>query len=60
MPSSEPQSWTIDELQRELDRFEHELRAAELAEASVRTYADRSRTFVRWLAGEYTPKGPNR
>lgn len=60
MPSSEPQSWTIVELERELDRFAHELKAARLAEASIRTYVDRSRTFVRWLAGGYTPTGPNR
>ena len=59
MSTSEAPSWTIEDLTHELDRFERELRAAGLAEASVRTYADRSRTFVWWLAGEYTPKGPN-
>lgn len=53
------ESWTIAELKRELDRFEMELRAAELAENSVRTYVDRSERFIRWLAGEYTPRGPN-
>lgn len=51
--------WTILELKEALGRFEAELRAAELAENSVRTYIDRSERFVRWLAGEYTPRGPN-
>lgn len=49
-------SWTTAELDRELDRFEAELRAAGLAENSVRTYVDRSRYFVRWLAGDYAPR----
>jgi hypothetical protein len=57
MTSTDSQTWTTAELERELDRFERELRAAELAEASVRTYVDRSRMFIRWLAGEYTPQG---
>ncbi len=47
--------WTVRELRRELERFEQDLRAANLAESSVQTYVDRSRRFVSWLAGEYTP-----
>lgn len=50
-------SWTIQELLDELDRFEREVRAAGLAENSVRTYVDRSRIFVRWLAGDYQFQG---
>jgi hypothetical protein len=50
--------WTVQELQARLRDFERELRAAELAENSVRTYVDRSSVFVRWLAGDYTPQGP--
>jgi hypothetical protein len=53
-----PESWTVDSLEKELRRFEAELRAANLAESSVRTYVDRSAIFVRWLAGEYSPQGP--
>lgn len=49
-------SWTTAELASELDRFEAELREAGLAENSVRTYVDRSRYFVRWLAGDYAPR----
>lgn len=51
-------SWTTHELEQELRRFEAELRAAKLAENSVRTYVDRSAIFVRWLAGDYKPRGP--
>ncbi len=51
-------SWTLEALEKELRRFEGELRAANLAEASVRTYVDRSAIFIRWLAGEYLPQGP--
>ena len=51
-------SWTVPELLDELDKFEREARAAGLKEASVRPYVDRSRIFVRWLAGEYQFQGP--
>lgn len=51
-------AWSLHELEKELVRFEAELRAANLREASVRTYVDRSAIFVRWLAGEYQPQGP--
>ncbi|MFP4148958.1 MAG: hypothetical protein ACLFV0_05665 [Nitriliruptoraceae bacterium] len=52
------QSWTHERLLAELDAFEQDLRAAGLRENSVRTYTDRTRTFLRWLVGEYTPQGP--
>ena len=48
-------TWTLDELRRELNRFEAELRAKGLKEASVQTYVKRSETFLRWLAGDYVP-----
>ena len=60
MDLDQKQEWTTAELERELDRFEAELRDAGLAATSVQTYVNRSRTFVRWLAGEYVPRGPNR
>lgn len=53
-------SWTIAELHEALEDFEAELRTAGLVESSVRTYVDRSRYFVRWLDGDYHPRGPNR
>jgi hypothetical protein len=53
------ESWTIDDLRVELGRFERELRAAGLKDSSVQTYVDRSARFVTWLAGNYTPRGPN-
>lgn len=53
------QRYSVAELVEELRRFEQELRAAGLKEASVSTYVDRSRTFLRWLDGKYHPRGPN-
>ncbi|MFN8171132.1 MAG: hypothetical protein U0R65_04615 [Candidatus Nanopelagicales bacterium] len=50
--------WTIAELEAELDRFEAEARQAGLKENAVRTYVDRSRIFLRWLAGDYQFQGP--
>jgi hypothetical protein len=52
----EPQTWTRRELEDELDRFQGELEAAGLRPTSVQTYVERSRIFVRWLAGEYVPR----
>ena len=52
--------WTVSELMDELDSFEQEARAAGLRDASVRTYVDRSRIFVRWLAGDFQFQGPRR
>ena len=51
-------AWTLQELRKELGRFEAELRANDLRESSVRTYVDRSAIFLRWLAGDYHPQGP--
>jgi hypothetical protein len=51
-------AWTVSELRRELTRFEEELRSSGLADNSIRTYVDRSAIFIRWLAGEYHPRGP--
>lgn len=50
-----PDRWTTRELHDQLDRFEAELRSAGLAENTIRTYVDRSRYFVRWLEGDYSP-----
>lgn len=58
MPVTETVTWTVAELDRELQRFEREARAAGLKETTVRTYVDRSAIFVRWLAGNYQFQGP--
>jgi hypothetical protein len=49
--------WAVSELHDLLAEFEAELREAGLGELTVRTYVDRSRYFVRWLDGDYTPRG---
>ena len=50
-------SWTIEELRSELDRYRAELIAAGKVPNTVETYVDRADRFVRWLTGEYDPKG---
>ena len=50
--------WTLLDLKAELARFEADLRGADLAENSIRTYVGRSEVFLRWLAGDYRPIGP--
>lgn len=50
-------SLTLDELNARLDAFEQDLRQAGLSEKTVFTYVDRSRRFLRYLAGEYRPGG---
>lgn len=63
MPQAHDQSmdttWSIADLMNELENFEREARAAGLKENSVRTYVDRSRYFVRWLAGDFQFQGPH-
>ncbi len=51
-------SWTVEDLRRELERFEQAARAAGLRDNTVRTYVDRTGIFLRWLAGEYEFRGP--
>jgi hypothetical protein len=48
----------ISELRRELERFKAELESAELSKSAVDTYVKGADTFIRWLAGDYTPPGP--
>lgn len=49
--------WTVEDLRAELERFRVELRAAGLRESTVYSYLSGSALFVRWLAGEYVPRG---
>ena len=51
-------SWTLEELYEELRNFEHDLNQAGLRATSIRTYVDRSEIFLRWLTGDYKPRGP--
>ena len=51
--------WGVSELHEALGAFEAELKEAGLAQNTIRTYVDRSRNFVRWLDGDYEPRGPN-
>ena len=53
--NTERGSWTAQKLHELLGQFEAERREAGLAETSIRTYADRLASFVRWLAGGYRP-----
>jgi hypothetical protein len=53
------QRYSPAELRAELRRFEHQLRAAGLKETSVTTYVDRTSRFLKWLEGDYQPRGPN-
>lgn len=55
---STPTSWTLDQLHAELARFERELVAARLKPTSIRTYVERVERFLRWLGGDYRPRGP--
>lgn len=60
MGTNQPQrDWDIEDLHTELEKFEQELISARLKPASVETYVGRTRVFLRWLAGDYRPRGPN-
>ena len=50
------ESWTLDELHAELERWELELRLQGKAENTIATYIGRTETFLRWLAGDYHPR----
>jgi hypothetical protein len=49
------QRWTADELRRELDRYETELRLAGKARNTVTTYVQHPERFINWLEGRYRP-----
>ncbi len=53
--NTDPGPWTTARLHELLGNFETELRDAGLEENTVRTYVDRSRYSVRWLARDYRP-----
>jgi hypothetical protein len=45
-------SWTLDELRGEFERYSSLINAADLAPSSKTTYLVHADRFVRWLAGE--------
>jgi hypothetical protein len=59
VPASEAPRYSASDLRAELLRFERELRRAGLKDTSVTTYVDRTGRFLKWLEGDYQPRGPN-
>ncbi len=53
------ESWTIEDLEADLEAYADELRAAGLQPNTFDTYTGHATRFVRWLAGRYRPRGPN-
>ena len=51
-------AWTISELNDSLDIYEQELRDKGLRRSSINTYVQRPERFIRWLADDYSPQGP--
>ena len=48
--------WTFGKLHQELSRV---LLKAGLTDTSVQTYVGRSEILIRWLDGDYRPRGPH-
>jgi hypothetical protein len=49
-------NWSVEDLKDRLGLYATDLRAAHLRPNAVNTYVHSSKTFVRWLAGEYRPR----
>jgi hypothetical protein len=49
------QAWTVEELRGELERYERELRDANMTPETIQSYTDRAHRFITWLNGDYTP-----
>jgi hypothetical protein len=56
---SRQRAWTVEELRGEIERYERELLAAGMKQATIQSYTDRARRFTAWLEGDYKP-GPGR
>ena len=52
-------AWMVEDLESDLEEFGEVLRAAGLRDNTINTYVGRAETFIRWLAGDYEPRGPN-
>jgi hypothetical protein len=48
------QTWTLDELRTEFERYSSLINAADLAPSSKTTYLVHADRFIRWLAGDVT------
>ncbi|PWJ60605.1 hypothetical protein CLV98_101790 [Dyadobacter jejuensis] len=48
---------TIDELERLLSEYIQEIENSNLQNLSAQMYTTQSINFVRWVKGDYTPKG---
>ena len=55
--TAEP-TWTTSELTEALDLYEQELRDKGLRRSSINTYVQHPERFIRWLADDYSPQGP--
>lgn len=51
-------TWTVAQLREDVHAYADELRAAGLKPLAQRAYVGRADTFVRWLDGRYTSRGP--
>lgn len=58
MPPSPNHQWSSDDLWAALEEFRSELTEAGLRSNSVETYVGRATVFLRWLDGDYQPRGP--
>ena len=50
-------SWTDDELERQLQRYEQICRDSGMQEKAIHSYWDYARRFLAWRRGEYWPRG---
>ena len=50
-------TWSDEELQTELVRYETECRDARMRERATRSYVDYARRFLAWRLGDYQPRG---
>lgn len=58
MSADATSGWTTADLEHELSRFEQVLTDAGLRKTSIDTYVGRASIFLRWLRGDYEPRGP--
>lgn len=62
--ADEPVSWTEDDLWREVERWEQQMRATTAidgtpySEDTIKSHIGHSKQFIRWLTGEWQPHGP--
>ena len=48
-------AWTLEQLRAELERYERELRDANMTPETIQSYTDRAHRFISWLDGAYKP-----